>query len=63
MTARLPTQSDTRRWLAYGLGRLAARLARRRAEAELRAMDERELRDLALDRGGIVYVVQRGRER
>lgn len=63
MTARLLSQSDARRWLAYGLGRLAARLARWRAEAELRAMDERELRDLALDRGGIAYAIRRGRER
>lgn len=50
-----------RRWLAAGLRRLLVRLGRWRAEAELRAMDERELRDLGLDRGGIAYSVRYGR--
>lgn len=51
-----------RRWLARGLRRLAARLVVRSAEAELRALDTRELRDLGLDRGGIAYAARRGRE-
>jgi hypothetical protein len=33
-----------------------------RAEAELRAMDERELHDLGLDRGGIAYAAHCGRD-
>ncbi|TCJ14971.1 hypothetical protein EZJ19_08820 [Parasulfuritortus cantonensis] len=45
-----------RAWLG-----LAAFCARRRAEAELRAMDARELGDLALDRGGIGYAARHGR--
>ncbi|MDD4882237.1 MAG: hypothetical protein PHX10_11725 [Gallionellaceae bacterium] len=52
-----------RRWLTRGLGRLAAALAWWRGETELRAMDERELHDLGLDRGGIAYAVRHGRER
>lgn len=43
-----------RRWLAEAA-------ANRRAEAELRALDERELRDLGLGRGGIAYAVRCGR--
>ncbi|MFA5082080.1 MAG: hypothetical protein WC474_06010 [Hydrogenophilaceae bacterium] len=52
-----------RRWVAHGLGRLAAALAGWRGETELRALDERELHDLGLDRGGIAYAVRHGRER
>lgn len=50
-----------RRWLARGLRRLASAFAAFRAEAELRAMDARELRDLGLDRGGIASAVRHGR--
>jgi len=46
---------DGTRWL----GSLVATW---RAEAELRAMDARELRDLGLDRGGIAYAARRGRD-
>lgn len=35
--------------------------ANRRAEAELRALDERELHDLGLARGGIAHAVRCGR--
>lgn len=41
--------------------RLAAWRAARRAEAELRAMDPRELRDLGLGRGGIPFAARHGR--
>lgn len=34
---------------------------RLKAEAELRALDERELGDLGLDRGGIAHAARRGR--
>jgi hypothetical protein len=50
-----------RGWLAWGWRRLVAAAGARRAEAELRALDERELRDLGLDRGGIVGAAQKGR--
>lgn len=50
-----------RRWAGHVFRRLAALLRRLGAEAELRAMDERELHDLALDRGGIVHAVRFGR--
>lgn len=48
-------------WFGRGLNRLWAVLAAMRAEAELRAMDERELHDLGLDRGGIAYAARYGR--
>lgn len=50
-----------RRWLAQAIRRLAALLKHLRAEAELRSMDERELHDLGLDRGGIFHAVRHGR--
>jgi len=50
-----------RRWVARGLRRLRATFIRLGAEAELRAMDDRELHDLGLDRGGIPYAASRGR--
>lgn len=50
-----------RRWVARALRRLAAGLKRLQAEAELRAMDERELHDLGLDRGGLYYAARHGR--
>ena len=52
-----------RRWLWRLLGRLGARLAIRRGEAELRALDDQALHDLGLDRGGIDYAARHGRER
>lgn len=56
-----------RRWLACGLRRLWSALAACRtfpasAEAELRALDARELHDLGLDRGGIAYAARCGRK-
>lgn len=36
-------------------------VSNRRAEAELRALDERELHDLGLERGGIAYAARWGR--
>ena len=47
-----------RQWVAWFLKLLRDR----RAEAELRALDDRELRDLGLDRGGIAYAARWGRE-
>ncbi|HEX8980618.1 MAG TPA: DUF1127 domain-containing protein [Parasulfuritortus sp.] len=41
---------------------MAAFMARRRAEAELRALGPRELLDLGLDRGGIGHAARHGRE-
>lgn len=35
---------------------------RLKAEAELRALDERELGDLGLDRGGIAHAARHGRD-
>jgi uncharacterized protein YjiS (DUF1127 family) len=40
---------------------LATTSANQRAEAELRALDERELHDLALGRGGIAHAARWGR--
>lgn len=50
-----------RRWVVRALRKLRATLNRLRAEAELRAMDEREIHDLGLDRGGIFHAVRHGR--
>lgn len=54
-----------RRWIARMAKHIAddlmQRLARLRAEAELRALDDRELHDLALDRGGIAHATRHGR--
>lgn len=50
-----------RRWVARVFRRLTATLERLRAEAELRSMDERELHDLGLDRGGLAYAARHGR--
>lgn len=41
--------------------RLAACRAARRAEAELRGLDARELHDLGLGRGGITFAARHGR--
>jgi len=51
------------RWLARCLRRLWSGLAAARAEAELRALDARELHDLGLDRGSIAYAARHGRVR
>lgn len=45
-----------------GWQRLRRRWRTDRAEAELRALDARELLDLGLDRGGIAFAARRGRE-
>lgn len=66
-TRRLARRAEA--WRARLLRRRAARLMRRlralagrlRAEAELRALDERELHDLALGRGGILHAARHGR--
>lgn len=50
-----------RRWVARGLRKLRATFNRLGAEAELRAMDERELHDLGLDRGSLSYAARHGR--
>jgi len=47
-----------RRWIEAALSRIEAS----RAEAELRAMNPRELHDLGLDQGGIGYAARYGRE-
>lgn len=47
--------------LGQGLHRMGSLLARLRGAAELRAMDERELHDLGLDRAGIEFAVRHGR--
>lgn len=47
---------------AAGWRRWADFMARRRAEAELRALGPRELLDLGLDRGGIGHAARHGRE-
>lgn len=52
-----------RRWVAQCLRRLAQALTWKHGETELRAMDERELHDLGLDRGSIAYAARHGRER
>ncbi len=52
-----------RRWFARGLRRFWSALAAVGAEAELRALDARELHDLGLDRGGIAYAARHGRVR
>lgn len=65
MTAWTKTRLDTRmlrHWLAGGWQHLVSVASTARAEAELRAMDERELRDLGLDRGGIGYAARDGRD-
>lgn len=51
-----------RRWLARLIHQLGTALATRRAEAELRALDTRELQDLGLDRGGLAYAARHGRD-
>lgn len=66
-----------RRWLSRALGRIylggmafgrmawrqiVTALASRRAEAEMHAMDDRELHDLGLSRGSVVYAARHGRE-
>lgn len=55
-----------RRWLARRARAVAGAvrlcLARLGAEAELRALDERELRDLGLDQGGLAYAARHGRD-
>lgn len=48
-------------WLRGGVERLRKISANRRAEAELRALDSRELRDIGLDPGGIHHAVRHGR--
>jgi len=66
-TRRLVRQAEAvrarlmRRWISRGLRKLRATLNRLGAEAELRAMDERELHDLGLDRGGIAHAARWGR--
>lgn len=56
MANRISRQMQAlRRWLAEAA-------TNQRAEAELRALDERELRDLGLGRGGIAYAVRCGRD-
>ena len=65
MAEQLTTVDDAgrrRRWFARGWRALRSSMATMRAEAELRAMDERELRDLGLGRGAIGYVSRHGRE-
>ncbi|MEW5786827.1 MAG: DUF1127 domain-containing protein [Pseudomonadota bacterium] len=57
-----PEARQLRAWLARLITRLHAALAIRRGLAELRAMDNRELQDLGLDRGGIGYTATRGRD-
>jgi len=47
-----------RRWVESVLLHITAA----RAEAELRAMNPRELHDLGLDQGGIGYAARYGRE-
>ena len=53
-------------WILRCIGSLMKRVASARAaaiaEAELRALDTRELHDLGLDQGGIVYAARNGRE-
>lgn len=51
-----------RRWVALTLEGIGALLVRWRGAAELRAMDERELHDLGLDRAGIVHAARYGRD-
>jgi hypothetical protein len=51
-----------RRWVARCLGRLRTLARRLTAEAELRALDRRELQDLGLDRGGLAYAARHGRD-
>lgn len=48
-------------WLRGGIERLRQASATRRAEAELRALDSHELRDIGLDPGGIHHAVRHGR--
>lgn len=48
-------------WLRGGIERWRLASATRRAEAELRALDPRELLDIGLDRGGIHHAVRHGR--
>lgn len=50
------------RWLNSGLRRIGAAFATLHAEAELRALDARELHDLGLDRSGIASAARHGRE-
>lgn len=49
--------------LGNGISKLWAAWRRRRAEAELRAMSDRELHDLGLGRGGIPHAARHGRPR
>ncbi|MEW6677721.1 MAG: hypothetical protein AB1421_07355 [Pseudomonadota bacterium] len=66
-TGRLACRSEAlrarllRRWVARQLGRLHTLAAGLGAEAELRALDERELLDLGLDRGSIAHAARHGR--
>ncbi len=65
-TARPSTLAHRRAWsswpgCAVALIRLRALLVRLRAEAELRALDDFALQDLALDRGGIAHAARHGR--
>lgn len=50
-----------RLYIAQAWRRFRRALRWRRAEAELRALDERELHDLALGRGGIADAARHGR--
>lgn len=50
-----------RRWATRAIRRLYALLRHLHAESELRALDERELHDLGLDRGGIAHAARWGR--
>lgn len=54
-----------RRWIARMARHIAndfmQRLSRLNAESELRALDDRELHDLALDRGAIAHAARHGR--
>jgi uncharacterized protein YjiS (DUF1127 family) len=51
------------RWVADAWAGWLADRAAARAEAELRALDDRALHDLALDRGGLREAALHGRER
>jgi len=49
-------------WMAAAWAHWLAARAAARAEAHLRAMDDRELRDLALDRCTIAHAARHGRQ-